>query len=133
MEDFQMAERKEHAVTDNLEAWFEQLFKDPYTSYLDCTEFQVDLFETQHSIIVEAWLKELEVDEIEILRENSILFIHLYNHEKNCKRSRQIEFPFTLTNRVLSTKLEQSILEISISKASSSSPHPAIYRLQRKK
>ncbi len=52
---------------DQMEMWLENYFLDPLTSYLDQTQFRIDLYETEKEWIVEAILTEFNSSEITVL------------------------------------------------------------------
>ena len=102
-----------------VEKWLENYFLDPLTSYYDQTQFQIDLFETEHEWIVEANLSDFNVKDIKIYIEEKKLTISVMKHPPSLThhtRSRSIEFPFYIKDQDISASFTNGILEIFISK-----------------
>jgi len=102
-----------------VEKWLENYFLDPLTSYYDQTQFQIDLFETDHEWIVEAILSDFEASEIRIYIDEKKLSISAIKYPPSRtqqKRSRTIEFPFYIREQDISASYTNGRLEIFISK-----------------
>ena len=105
---------------DQMEMWLKNYFLDPLTSYLDQTQFRIDLYETEKEWIVEAILSEYNSSEITVFIEKDKLTIHAAKHKpfsKKHKRSRTIDFPFLIIKQKVSAAFKNGILEIFISKS----------------
>lgn len=118
--------KKKHQQNQNLnfdfdlvEKWLENYFLDPLTSYLDATQFQIDLYETDKEWIVEAILTEYEASEIKVFIDGKKLIISASKYppsESLPKRIRSIDFPFLVINQEVSAAFSNGILEVFISK-----------------
>ena len=104
---------------DLVEKWLENFFLDPLTSYLDQTQFRIDLYETEKEWIVEAILSEFEASEIKVYIEEKKLIISALCYPPSAdrhKKTRTIDFPFLVTTQEVSAAFSNGILEIFISK-----------------
>lgn len=101
-----------------VEKWLENYFLDPLTSYYDQTQFQIDLFDTDHEWIVEAILPDFEASEIKVYIEEKKLRITAakFPHSNQNNKIRSIEFPFHVTRQQVTASFTNGILEIYISK-----------------
>ncbi|WP_180960113.1 Hsp20/alpha crystallin family protein [Neobacillus cucumis] len=102
-----------------VEKWLETYFLDPLTSYYDQTQFQIDLFETDHEWIVEAILNDYEISDIRVFIEEKKLTITAIKHppsRTHHKRSRSIEFPFYIKEQDITASFTNGVLEVFISK-----------------
>ncbi|CRK83306.1 Hsp20/alpha crystallin family protein [Neobacillus massiliamazoniensis] len=102
-----------------MEKWLNNYFLDPLTSYLDQTQFQIDLYETNKEWIVEAILSEYDASEITVLIEKEKLTITAMiptPSKQSQKRIRVIEFPFQVISQKVTATFMEGILEIFISK-----------------
>jgi spore coat protein M/HSP20 family protein len=102
-----------------MEKWLNNYFLDPLTSYLDQTQFRIDLYETNTEWIVEAILSEYDASEITVLIEKDKLTITamiLTPSKQSQKRIRVIEFPFQVIRQKVTATFMEGILEIFISK-----------------
>jgi HSP20 family molecular chaperone IbpA len=101
--------------TDEVEKWLESFFLDPFTSILDQTLFQVDIFETDTELIIEALLPHFHSNEISVYLEGSQVRIKAGIPPKSTKE-RTITFPFNINTQKISAAFSNEILEITISK-----------------
>jgi spore coat protein M/HSP20 family protein len=99
-----------------MEKWLNNYFLDPLTSYLDQTQFRIDLYETNKEWIVEAILSEYDASEITVLIEKEKLTITAMIPKPSQKRIRVIEFPFQVISQKVTATFMEGILEIFISK-----------------
>nr|WP_295974493.1 Hsp20/alpha crystallin family protein [uncultured Bacillus sp.] len=109
---------KEHLLKmEEIDQWLEDFFLDPLTSYLDESEFRIDLFETAEEFIVEALLPSCRSQDIDIqLGQNSITIeAHWGNNEKDIKQ-RTISFPFPVIDYKVTAGFQEDVLEIYIFK-----------------
>lgn len=104
---------------DEMEKWLKNYFLDPLTSYLDHTQFRIDLYETNKEWIIEAILSEYDASEITVLIEKDKLTITAMKPNPSIqsqKRIRFIEFPFQVIRQKVTATFRKGILEIFISK-----------------
>jgi len=99
---------------DLLNDWYKNQDQDPLTSYLDESEFRVDIYESEKEYIVEALLPDSQDSNIDIDLTKDSLTIR----QKDVKEKRRtIFFPITLSSSTcFSTKYKDEILEIFIPK-----------------
>lgn len=106
---------------EKMDKWLENFFLDPLTTYLDQTQFRIDLYETEKEWIVEALLSDYETSDITVFVEEKKLLIKAVKFpppiEKNAEIClRNIVFPFTIINQKIVASFHSGILEVSISK-----------------
>ncbi|WP_110113307.1 Hsp20/alpha crystallin family protein [Bacillus sp. CGMCC 1.16541] len=110
----------------------ELVLSNPFMSYLDYDSLRIDLFETEHTYIVEAELSGYKVTDIELQVLNQHLKLRAKKYiEKQIKDEkaqifkrerteenieRLIDFPFDLHHRVINATFERNILEVTIQK-----------------
>lgn len=115
-----MANTDEDSINyEEMEEWLKNYFLDPLTSYLDQTQFRIDLYETKTEWIVEAILSDYDSSEIKVFMEEDKLTITAIKHpptENKQKRMRIIEFPFQIITQKVTATFANGILEIFISK-----------------
>ncbi len=104
-----------------MEKWLKNYFLDPFTSWCDLTQFQIDLYETDEEWIVEALLNEYVSYEITVKAEDKQLFISAQKHSYSLpspfpKKTRTIDFPFLIIKHHITASFNSGILEIFISK-----------------
>lgn len=104
-----------------MEKWLENYFLDPLTSYLDQTQFRIDLYETDKSWIIEALLNDYEPSEITVFAEEEKLIIKaikptLLSEKTASARIRTICLPFPIIDRKITAGFRTGILEVIISK-----------------
>lgn len=105
---------------NKMEEWLENYFLDPLTSYIDQTQFRIDLFETEKDWIVEALLKEYESSDVTVCIEDKIMTISINNIPSSetdvQRRFRTIEFPFSISRQKITASFQNGVLEVLISK-----------------
>lgn len=118
-----MANNDEDLTFDllEMEKWLENYFLDPLTSYLDQTQFRIDLYETEKNWIIEALLNDYEPSEITVFAEDQKLIIKavktpLLSEKTALKRVRTICLPFTIIDCKVTAAFRTGILEVMISK-----------------
>ncbi|MDQ0214059.1 HSP20 family molecular chaperone IbpA [Oikeobacillus pervagus] len=97
------------------ELWMKKMFLDPISTLLDETQFRLDLFETTNDIIVEVCTETFHIKEIWIKCEKDRLYIKM-DPGSDQERARSVQFPFDLSNHLITAKYEQDWLEIFIDK-----------------
>jgi spore coat protein M/HSP20 family protein len=116
-EDAKMIAKNDDSINyAEMEKWLNNYFLDPLTSYLDQTQFRIDLYETNKEWIVEAILSEYDASEITVLIEKEKLTITAMIPKPSQKRIRVIEFPFQVISQKVTATFMEGILEIFISK-----------------
>jgi HSP20 family molecular chaperone IbpA len=109
---------------NSMEKWLEIFFLDPLTSYLDHTQFRVDLFETETDLIVEAMLTNYDSSDITVYLQGNELKIKAEmpaasSDSNNLPKIRTVSFPFQVTDKKVMALFHKGILEIYISKIES--------------
>ncbi|WP_174733403.1 Hsp20/alpha crystallin family protein [Mesobacillus harenae] len=100
---------------DEMEKWLEYFFRDPFTAYLDQTQFRIDIFDTESHFILEALLPASSASDIKITIEQSS--VKIFGQTKAGKeRSRTVELPFIVVKKDVTAFFKDAILEIYISK-----------------
>lgn len=105
-----------------MEAWLENYFLDPLTTYEDQMQFRIDLYETDQEWIVEALLDDFEAYEITVAVQSKELSIKAAKHPLlpssiHPKRiMRCIQFPFAIVNHKITAFFQNGILEVHLSK-----------------
>lgn len=100
---------------DELEKWLESFFLDPFTSYLDQTQFRIDLYETNTELIIEALLVNYKSSEVTVHLNGSNVLIKACS-SKVPPKERTITFPFIIISQKVTASYSNDILEIIISK-----------------
>jgi HSP20 family molecular chaperone IbpA len=108
-------EGEEQIDKDEMEKWLENFFLDPLTSHFDQTQFQIELSETDHDWIIEAFFTDNLPSEIVVCVQGRKIIITAVQPNQQ-KRVRMIEFPFMVTNHKITDSFSNGILEIFISK-----------------
>jgi spore coat protein M len=100
------------------EQWMEKFFLDPFTSYLDESEFRIDVYETSEEYIVEALLQEYLPKQLEVEVNHDVLTIKMEAEEigKTFRKKRTIRFPFYIYNHSINAFYDHGILEVKIKK-----------------
>ncbi|SFA88883.1 MULTISPECIES: Hsp20/alpha crystallin family protein [unclassified Bacillus (in: firmicutes)] len=118
-----MSSNSEEAFIDqkSMEKWLENFFLDPLTTYLDHSQFRIDLFETDTHLIVEALLSDYHSSEVSVYIEKQKLIItaaklSLTSYKKSQVRNRTVEFPFLIITKKVEAAFREGVLEVSISK-----------------
>lgn len=100
---------------DEMEKWLEYFFRDPFTAYLDQTQFRIDIFDTESHFILEALLPASSASDIKVTIEQSS--VKIFGQTKAGKeRSRTVELPFIVVKKDVTAFFKDAILEIYISK-----------------
>lgn len=108
---------KEHFFdSEEMEYWLTQYFLDPLTNYLDETIFRIDLYDSESSFIVEAFLPNTKKEDIDISVQSNTLQIKIKQfdpgHRKSIIKSRTVTFPIQISQLKMRTHFEHDILEI---------------------
>lgn len=107
---------------NGIEEWMTQFFIDPFTNLLGEQTFRLDLFETGEEFIVEAELGEdmtTEMINLEVNQDH--LDISIYDGEQaGNERRRTVVLPFSIEKKKIAATLTNGILEVKISKSTSS-------------
>ncbi|MGP7819466.1 Hsp20/alpha crystallin family protein [Niallia sp. 01092] len=103
-----------------MEEWLKEFFLDPFTTYLDETEFRIDIYETDTSYIVEALLRDYSKENITITAENNFITIFAFSplNSQTIKKQRTIFFPFSVDTKKITAVFTCDILEIFVCKHS---------------
>lgn len=106
---------------EQMEKWLENYFLDPLTSFLDQSQFRIDLYETNQEWIIEATLIDYLPSEINIIVASQKLIINAKRVDSlpkvdNHLKTRTIEFPFSISRKHITASFQNGILEILISK-----------------
>lgn len=113
---------RENSFDDlNLDHWLESFFLDPHTSFLDQTQFRIDIFETSTHFIIEALLSGFEHSNVFVDVENGTIIITA-KREESVVKERRIELPFQVNQRKIKAYLNNGILEVFIFKNKSNKP-----------
>lgn len=102
-----------------MEEWLKNYFLDPLTTFLDQTQFRIDLYETYQDWIVEAILTDYDSSEITVFIEKDKMTISAIKpHGAAQKQSKQrvIDFPFQIITQKMTATFAYGILEVFISK-----------------
>jgi HSP20 family molecular chaperone IbpA len=97
-----------------MEKWLEHFFLDPLTSYLDQSAFRIDIFETETEYIVEALLTDYTAAMLSVELNGRELVIKAVKDMETV--SREVDFPFLLTEKQVTSRFSCGILEVNISK-----------------
>jgi spore coat protein M len=109
-----MGKNSEDNPFKEMEKWLEHFFLDPLTSYLDQTAFRIDIYETDAEYIVEALLTDYTAAMLSVKLESHELIIRAEKDKETV--SREVDFPFLLTEKQVTSRFSCGILEIFISK-----------------
>ncbi|WP_445487197.1 Hsp20/alpha crystallin family protein [Niallia sp. 03133] len=103
-----------------IEEWLKDFFLDPLTTYLDETEFRMDVFETENDYIVEALLPHYTKNNIAVTVNNDFLTILATSslNSEVVEKKRTIYFPFSINKKEITAVFHHDILEIFVSKNS---------------
>ncbi|WML48179.1 Hsp20/alpha crystallin family protein [Neobacillus sp. PS3-34] len=107
--------------SSGMEKWLEEFFLDPFTSFLDQTQFRIDLYETEKEWIVEALLMNYDSSEITVYISDQELTITAAksgnsSSTKDSVRKRIVTFPFLIIQKKIHATFKKGTLEIFISK-----------------
>lgn len=107
--------------SNDLDEWLKRFFLDPFTSYLDQIEFRIDLYETDQSIIIEAFLPQCDPSTVSIYVEKNHVTIEAYLQDprtlnSKSKHVRKISLPFNVVDLDINASMTDDILEVYISK-----------------
>ncbi|WP_442593519.1 Hsp20/alpha crystallin family protein [Neobacillus sp. D3-1R] len=100
---------------NELEKWLESLFLDPNTSFLDQSQFRIDLYDSETEMIIEALLPNYSSANITIFINDSHIIIKACESSGQT-RERTVTFPFVINAQKVNATYSNDILEISISK-----------------
>ncbi|MEI5907955.1 hypothetical protein WAK64_12905 [Bacillus spongiae] len=118
---------------DNLEEWenvLKGILLDPFTNFLDENQFRIDLFDITDAYIIEVFTKELELEEIEIMKCDHQLEIGIKCTQETEKRKRTIPFPFSLNDHPMHANHKGDLIEILIKKETCHKElHPAMIKM----
>lgn len=111
---------------EKMEKWLTNYFLDPSTTHCDLYQFRIDIYETETDWIVEASLDEYVSSEIKVKTENTQLVITAQKHSytfpsRHPKKTRTIDFPFSIINHCITASFQNNVLEIFISKINNGS------------
>ncbi|WP_456271247.1 hypothetical protein [Bacillus sp. AK031] len=115
---------------DEWEKWLKDWLLDPYTTKLDEMEFRVDLFDTTDAFIVEATTSDFTVQEVVLIKQSHTLTIEILPLHEKRKRSRSVDFPFSLEKYPVRLHPLKGCLEIHILKICENKPAPSVIRYQ---
>jgi HSP20 family molecular chaperone IbpA len=101
--------------TELWEKWLESFFLDPFTTSLDQTHFQVDIFDSDTEVIIEALLPQHLLKEIVVSLDGEHIRIISCQSSKQMKE-RTITFPFEINAQKVESTYSNETLEITISK-----------------
>jgi spore coat protein M/HSP20 family protein len=112
--------KEEFNWNGQIEEWLKDFFLDPLTTYLDETEFRMDVFETENDFIVEALLPNYIKKNIVVTVNNDYLSILASSHlnSETTEKKRTIYFPFSIDTKEITAFFHHDILEIFVSKHS---------------
>lgn len=87
-------------------------YLDPFTTFLDETEFRVDLYEVDEGYIIEAERKQTPKDRILIHIEDDLCTIVL--DQPSGRKERNILFPFCLEALSIHAEVEKELIQVYI-------------------
>ncbi len=104
--------------SEEMNNWLKNYFLDQYTSYLDESLFRIDLYESDHSFIVEAHLPGMKRENIKVTTKKNTLTITITESDSNTgqayMKTRSITFPFPINKNKIEAKFTRGVLEIKI-------------------
>jgi spore coat protein M len=104
---------------EGFEQWMDTFFNAPY-EYIYCqNNLHIDLFETETAYIIEVEIPLTTTTHIVIHKKQNGITLCLTN--KTCEDENIIELPIPIMNRAITAQIENSLLEIHISKTVPSS------------
>ncbi|MCM3321447.1 Hsp20/alpha crystallin family protein [Cytobacillus kochii] len=96
------------------QSWFESMFLDPLTSFLDESIFRIDVFDTESAFIIEALIEEDRYHHVQVIPTGDELIISAVAKSDGATYSRKLMLPHITTP--LRIVHQHSILEIFIDK-----------------
>ncbi|MDT0159046.1 MULTISPECIES: Hsp20/alpha crystallin family protein [Bacillus] len=114
-----MGKNSEDNPFKEMEKWMEHFFLDPLTSYLDQSAFRIDIYETDAEYIVEALLTDFTAAMLSVILNGHELIIRAEKDKETV--SREVDFPFLITEKLVTSRFSCGILEVFISKTSKGS------------